>query len=89
MSDTNIGFNTHLNNLKNDLVTIINKSGLPVGVIYYVVKDLFMDVQFAYENALKNEKEIILKGIEEANKEIEEVNDSQKKTKSTSKKVEK
>lgn len=89
MTDTNIGFNTHLNNLKNDLVTTINKSGFPVGVIYYVVKDLFMDVQFAYENTLKNEKEIILKGIEEANKEIEEVNDSQKKTKSTSKKVEK
>ena len=89
MLDTNIGFNTHLNNLKTDLVTTINKSGFPVGVIYYVVKDLFMDVQFAYENTLKNEKEIILKGIEEANKEIEEVNDSQKKTKSTSKKVEK
>ena len=89
MADTNIGFNTHLNNLKNDLVTTINKSGFPVGVIYYVVKDLFMDVQFAYENTLKNEKEIILKGIEEANKEIEEDNDSQKKTKSTSKKVEK
>ena len=49
--DTNIGFNTCLNNLKNDLVNTINKSNLPVGVLYYIVKDLFMDVQNAYEQA--------------------------------------
>ena len=99
MLDTNIGFNTHLNNLKTDLVNTINKSGLPVGVAYYIIKDLFMDVQIAYENALKNEKEAYLRNMEEINnlnnnnKETNDQNEhedlEQKKTKSSCKKNEK
>ena len=54
------GFNTYLNDFKNDLVNTVNKSGLPVGVAYYIIKDLFMEIQNAYEATLKNEKEIAL-----------------------------
>ena len=98
MLDTNIGFNTHLNNLKTDLVNTINKSGLPVGVAYYIIKDLFMDVQIAYENALRSEREAHLKNIEEinnlnnnkeTNNQIEHEDLEQKKTKSLCKKNEK
>ncbi len=67
MINTNVGFNTHLNNLKNDLINTVNKSGLPVGVAYYIIKDLFIDISNAYEQALKNEKE----AIEASKKEIE------------------
>lgn len=89
MLDTNIGFNTHLNNFKSELVDVINKSGLPVGVAYYIVKDLFIDIQNAYENALKNEKEMMLKSIEEANETVPQVDETQKKSKSTCRKIEK
>jgi len=84
MLDVNVGFNTHLYNLKNDLVNTINNSGLPVGVAYYIVKDLFMDIQNAYESTLKKEQEAALKNIQETNSDNEP-----KKTKVITKKVEK
>lgn len=84
MLDVNVGFNTHLYNLKNDLVNTINNSGLPVGVAYYIVKDLFMDIQNAYESTLKKEQEAALKNMQETNSDNEP-----KKTKVITKKVEK
>lgn len=53
--DSNIGFNTYLNDFKTNMVNEINNSGLPVGVVYYIMKDLLVDVQSAYENTLKKE----------------------------------
>lgn len=58
MIDTNIGFNTCLNNFKSDMVNTINDSGLPVGIVYYIMKDLFIDIENAYKQTLINEKEI-------------------------------
>lgn len=90
MLDTNIGFNTHLYNLKNNLINTINESGLPVGVAYYIIKDLFMDIQNAYETTLKNEKEMALINNVKKTEEIdEEIHDDSKKNKSTCKKSEK
>ena len=63
--DMRMGFNTNLNNLQSDLVNKINSSGMPVGVIYYIMKDLFVDVQNAYEEALKNEKEDYERSLQE------------------------
>ena len=80
------GFNTYLNDFKNDLVNTVNKSGLPVGVAYYIIKDLFMEIQNAYEAILKSEKEMAL--INNVEK-VEEVQDDSKKNKSTCKKSEK
>lgn len=90
MLDTNIGFNTQLYNFKNDLVNTINKSGLPVGIAYYIIKDLFMEIQNAYETTLKNEKNVALMNStkEETEKIEEEIHDDSKKTKSTCKKTE-
>ena len=90
MLDTSIGFNTQLYNFKNDLINTVNKSGLPVGIAYYVVKDLFMEIQNAYEATLKNEKEMaLINNTKEIEKVEEEVHDDSKKTKSTCKKSEK
>lgn len=69
----NIGFNIYLYNFKNDMVNTINNSGLPVGVVYYIMKDLFNDIQNAYENTLKKEKEEII-AEEKANKKISKIN---------------
>ena len=55
--DINIGFNTYLNNFKTNMVNEINNSGLPVGVVYYIMKDLLNDIQTVYETTLKKEKE--------------------------------
>ena len=76
--DINIGFNTYLNNFKTNMVNEINNSGLPVGVVYYIMKDLLNDIQNAYENTLKKEKEEII-AEEKANKKISKINQSETK----------
>lgn len=55
--DINIGFNTYLHDFRNNMINTINDSGLPVGVVYYIMKDILNDIQNAYENTLKKEKE--------------------------------
>lgn len=52
MLDTNIGFNSLLNNLKNDMADVIKKSGLPISVVYYITKDLFAEITEAYKETL-------------------------------------
>ncbi len=54
----NIKFNTQLNNLKDNLVNTINSSGLPVGIVYYILKDTFNDVAVAYKNTLLEEQTV-------------------------------
>lgn len=76
MINNNTKFNTYLNDFKTDMVNMINNSGLPVGVVYYIVKDLFSDIQLAYENTLKKEKEEII-AEQKANKKISEINESE------------
>lgn len=56
--DINKGFNTYINDFKRNLVNEINQSGLPVGIIYYILKDLLHDIEEAYQNVLVNEKNI-------------------------------
>ena len=38
--DINIGFNTYLHDFRNNMINTINDSGLPVGVVYYIMKDI-------------------------------------------------
>ena len=59
MIETEMGFNTRLNNLKTDIINVVNKSGLPVGIVYYIVKDALNDITNAYKEALISEKNII------------------------------
>ena len=61
--DINKGFNTYINDFKRNLVNEINQSGLPVGIIYYILKDLLHDIEEAYQNVLVNEKNNIEEDI--------------------------
>ena len=61
------GFNTQLNDFKNNLVNTINKSGLPVGIVYYLLKDLLVEVADSYKQTL-----IVEKQVAEINKNIED-----------------
>ena len=65
-----MGLNNQLNNFRKELVEKINDSQLPIGVVYYIVKDIFNDITTAYESAVLNElKE---QAIQEAQKLQEE-----------------
>lgn len=41
--------NIQINQFYNDIMNIITKSELPVGVIYFVVKDLLFNIEAAYQ----------------------------------------
>lgn len=53
--------------LKQKLLQVVNTSNLPLEAIYYIVKDLFRDVDDAYQRALRQEKQQqkVSKGEEE------------------------
>lgn len=51
------GFNTMINNLTAKLIKDITESGLPVGISYYVLKDILKIVEQQYNYALGEEEE--------------------------------
>ncbi len=38
------------------LIQIVNKSGLPIGTAYYIVKDVLNELEVGYRKAIFNEK---------------------------------
>ena len=51
-----MGINTLIEELHNNLINDINSSKLPVGVVYFVLKDIFNETERGYINALNSEK---------------------------------
>lgn len=59
MENIGMGFNTRLNDFKADIVELATKSNLPIGSIYYIVKDFLYDIEKAYKDSLKIEKTVL------------------------------
>ena len=47
--------NKQIDELEKNLLNIINNCGLPVGVVYFVVKDILNELQKMYSQAVINE----------------------------------
>lgn len=71
MNNTENGINTKLNTFKSDLINMINNSDFPIGVSYYIVKDLLVDIEKTYKEALIQEQQSSLL-LNELNKEQKE-----------------
>ena len=54
-----MNFNMRMINLKNDIIKLIGESQLPVGVVYYILKDLFDDITNAYNQSLALEQSLL------------------------------
>ena len=52
-----LGLNTLMEDLHNKLIKDINSCNLPVGVIYYVAKDVFREIEIGYQKQLAVEKQ--------------------------------
>ena len=63
-----------MEDLHNKLIKDINSCKLPVGIIYYVAKDVFKEIEMGYEKQLIIEKQ--QDEIEE-NQEKEEIQENQ------------
>lgn len=46
-----------LNNLKEQIIELINNSKLPVDAIYLILKDLFTDINVLYQQEITKEKQ--------------------------------
>lgn len=51
------GVNTLIEDLHEKLIKDINSCQLPVGMIYYVAKDVFREIELGYQKELAREKE--------------------------------
>lgn len=72
-----MGINTLINVLKENLSNVINNSQLPIGVVYYVLKDLLIEVEEVYEKSLQKESQERLAEIEKIEKEKEDIKEHQ------------
>lgn len=50
-------FNLINENLKNSLIQTISNSNLPVANVYFIVKDIFRDIENSYYNQISKEME--------------------------------
>ena len=49
--------NLNINNLKNNLVNIIKESNVPIGTVYYMLKDLLKDTENIYRQTVEIERQ--------------------------------
>ena len=58
---------------RTNLIQVINTAQLPIGEAYYVLKDVFRDVQDAYKESLKEqeilEKQAAMQAVSESSEE--------------------
>ena len=66
------GLNTMIQELQSNLIKDINNSQLPVGIVFFVLKDIFNETERSYINALNTEK---MAKPEEVKEEEKEQND--------------
>ena len=52
-------FNIKMLSLKQNIVKLVGESELPVGVVYYILKDLFEDITNVYNQSIALEKTIL------------------------------
>lgn len=62
--------NLQIESTKSNLINLINNSGLPIGVIHYIIKDIAREVAAEYGRALSLEQQ--QKEQEENNKNNDE-----------------
>ena len=73
----NMSMNTLVNVLKENMTNVINNSQVPIGVVYYVLKDLLSEVEDVYSKTLKKESQETLERLEKEEQEKEDVKEHQ------------
>ena len=67
----NEDFNLKCDNLKYNIINILNESKLPIVMVYYIIKDIYHDVENSYIGYLNTVKMKEAKKVEEKIKNIE------------------
>jgi len=77
----NLSINTNINIFKDNLINLIGNSNLPIGVVYYIIQNISLELENVYNETLVKEQQEILetslkenedkKDKDETNEEIE------------------
>lgn len=63
-----LGINTLISIFKKNIANVISNSQLPISVLYYVIKDIYRDIEQIYNETLEKE----LKEVQEEKENIKE-----------------
>ena len=74
MEDINVSINTGIDIFKANIANVISTSQLPVGIIYYVFKDILTEIKDLYNETVQEETQKLQEQIIQENKE-EDVED--------------
>lgn len=47
-----MNINQEIEQVRNNIVSVINNSNMPIGVIYYVMKDIMSEIELSYQKVL-------------------------------------
>lgn len=53
--EVTLGFNTLCENYKTKLVELVNESGLPIGAVYFITKNIMAEIENTYYGVLNSE----------------------------------
>jgi hypothetical protein len=66
-----MGVNKNIQDLRNNIIQLMNESGFPMGVLYYIIKDIYNETTSRYDYELAQENK-----EEETNSEEEKVDEN-------------
>lgn len=47
-----MNINQEIEQVRNNIVSVINSSNMPIGVVYYVMKDIMSEIELSYQKVL-------------------------------------
>ena len=47
-----MNINQEIEQVRNNIVSVINNSTMPIGVVYYVMKDIMSEIELSYQKVL-------------------------------------
>ena len=47
-----MNINQEIEQVRNNIVSVINNSNMPIGVVYYVRKDIMSEIELSYQKVL-------------------------------------
>ena len=47
-----MNINQEIEQVRNNIVSVINNSNMPIGVVYYVMKDVMSEIELSYQKVL-------------------------------------
>lgn len=74
---SNLSIDMGIDIFKKNIANVIRESQLPVGIVYYVFKDILTEVQEVYNDTIQKETQQLAEQLEKEKREKEDVKEHQ------------